>query len=112
MKSKAAVCYEAGKELVIETVDLTKSFGATAALGGVELSVAPGEIHALVGENGAGKSTLMKILSGVITDYQGRLLLRGAEMRFAHGGAFDMPAGAAAAPGTVPAGLIRRTRFP
>ena len=37
----------------------------------------PGELHAIVGENGAGKSTLMKILAGVITDFEGELLLRG-----------------------------------
>lgn len=41
-----------------------KRFGATYALRGVDLEVAPGSIHALIGENGAGKSTLMKTLSG------------------------------------------------
>jgi ribose transport system ATP-binding protein len=43
---------------------LCKSFGATRALLPLELSVAPGEIHALLGENGSGKSTFIKLLSG------------------------------------------------
>lgn len=53
------------------------SFGPTRALDDVSLSVAAGEIHALVGENGAGKSTLIKILSGVYRDYRGSFLLDG-----------------------------------
>ncbi len=56
---------------------IRKRFGATHALSGVDLTVAPGEVHALIGENGAGKSTLMKILSGVHTPDAGTIELDG-----------------------------------
>jgi ribose transport system ATP-binding protein len=57
--------------------NIRKSFGATAALGGVDFDLMPGEVHALVGENGAGKSTLMKILSGAIAADSGTIELLG-----------------------------------
>ena len=44
---------------------ISKRFGGTRALDSIDWSVAPGEVHCLVGENGSGKSTLIKILSGV-----------------------------------------------
>src|SRR5438045_1495230 len=57
---------------------IKKRFGATVALDGVSLDIAPGEVHALVGENGAGKSTLMKILSGALAPDAGTMQLQGA----------------------------------
>ena len=56
---------------------IRKRFGATLALDGVSLDIAPGEVHALVGENGAGKSTLMKVLSGVHAPDAGAMELEG-----------------------------------
>jgi ribose transport system ATP-binding protein len=54
-----------------------KHFGATVALGGVDLQVMPGQVLALVGENGAGKSTLMKVLSGAHLADAGEMSLDG-----------------------------------
>ena len=65
----------------LEMQDVHKRFGATVALSGVSLSVAPGEVHALVGENGAGKSTLMKVLSGAIQANAGTIKLDGQPYR-------------------------------
>jgi len=56
---------------------ITKHFGATIALDGVDLDVAPGEVHALIGENGAGKSTLMNILSGAFPPERGSMIVNG-----------------------------------
>jgi ABC-type sugar transport system ATPase subunit len=61
---------------------VTKRFPGVVALNDVSFDIQAGELHAIVGENGAGKSTLMKILAGVIPDYEGRLLLRGQPVRF------------------------------
>ena len=61
---------------------VTKRFPGVVALRDVSVDVSPGELCAIVGENGAGKSTLVRCLSGVITDYEGDLLLRGRPIRF------------------------------
>ena len=63
---------------ILEMRGITKTFPGVKALTDVNLSVMPGEIHAVVGENGAGKSTLMKVLSGVYPhgSYDGQIILR------------------------------------
>lgn len=68
----------------IECRSLGKSFGAVRALDGVNLSLATGQAHGLLGANGAGKSTLLKILSGVYPygSYDGDIYLRGEPARF------------------------------
>jgi D-xylose transport system ATP-binding protein len=62
---------------VIEIKGAKKSFGAVAALKGVELDFYLGEVLAIVGDNGAGKSTLIKVLSGVHTIDEGSILIDG-----------------------------------
>src|SRR5260370_34587106 len=61
--------------------DLQKRYGAVIALRSGNLTVAPGEIHALLGANGAGKSTLIKLLTGVIQPSGGSIAIRGRSLR-------------------------------
>jgi ABC-2 type transport system ATP-binding protein len=63
---------------VVRVRGLVRSFGAKVALAGVELTVAPGEIHALLGPNGAGKTTLTRILCGLVDPDAGAVETDGA----------------------------------
>ena len=72
---------------------ITKRFGRTLALDGVDFCAREGEIHALVGENGAGKSTLINIFAGRLRPDYGRVALNGAVL-----GAGSAAAGATGAP--------------
>lgn len=67
----------------VETLAITKRFGATMANNGVDLSIRSGSIHGLVGENGAGKSTLMSILFGFYGADSGEIRIDGAAVRMA-----------------------------
>src|SRR5688500_20141235 len=59
---------------------ISKRFGPVAANDRVDLAVARGTIHALVGENGAGKSTLMKIAYGQVRADAGSIAIRGTDV--------------------------------
>ena len=65
---------------LLQTTAVAKAFGPVVALRGVDLSVAPGEVHALLGANGAGKSTLVKILTGVLGNDSGTVAVNGEEV--------------------------------
>lgn len=68
---------------LLKMCDIHKSFPGVLALDGVNFSIKPGEVHALLGENGAGKSTLMKILSGAYSKDSGDIYIKNqpAEIR-------------------------------
>ena len=80
-----------GAGALLSTVGIAKSYGAVVALSSVDLHVAPGQVHALLGANGAGKSTLVKILTGVLRPDSGRIVVAGDEVQVRN------PAAAAAA---------------
>jgi len=62
---------------LLEMIGITKAFGRICVLDHVDLALAPGEVHALLGENGAGKSTLMKVMFGIVTPDAGTVALEG-----------------------------------
>jgi rhamnose transport system ATP-binding protein len=66
---------------LLEVRDVSKSFGAVAAVRGVSFPLFGGEVHALVGENGAGKSTIVKMLAGVHEPDTGSTVIDGDEVR-------------------------------
>ena len=68
------------KEPVIEMRNITKRFGDVIANENVNLSLYPGEIHALLGENGAGKSTLMNVLTGIYKPNSGDIFFHGKKV--------------------------------
>jgi fructose transport system ATP-binding protein len=69
-------------EPVLEARGLIKTFGHVVGLAGVDLSLYPGEVLAVIGDNGAGKSTLIKCLSGAMTPDAGTMLVDGKETTF------------------------------
>jgi ABC-type sugar transport system ATPase subunit len=72
----------AGFSIGLELHGISKRYGGAQALDNVSISVAAGEIHALVGENGAGKSTLGKIIAGAVVADGGEIRVNGRAVSF------------------------------
>jgi len=67
--------------VLVRMEGITKRFGSVPVLRDVQFELRSGEVHVLAGENGAGKSTLVKILTGIHTDFGGRIEIDGREAR-------------------------------
>src|SRR6476620_354487 len=70
--------------LALDTYELTKRFGSFTAMDRVNMHVAPGTVHALLGENGAGKSTRVKCVAGFQRAEEGAILIDGREQDIAN----------------------------
>ncbi|RUU70838.1 sugar ABC transporter ATP-binding protein [Mesorhizobium sp. M2C.T.Ca.TU.009.01.2.1] len=67
----------------IRIAQMRKAYGATVALDDVSVAIAPGTVHALLGENGAGKSTIVKVLSGLVSPDSGSFEIFGKQASLA-----------------------------
>jgi branched-chain amino acid transport system ATP-binding protein len=65
---------------LLETRELTKSFGALTAVNAVNLRIEPGTLHSIIGPNGAGKTTLFNLLTGQFSPSAGRILFDGRDI--------------------------------
>ena len=63
-------------EYILQCNELTKKFGASAALNNINLNIAQGKLIGLLGPNGSGKTTLIKIANGLLTPTSGNILIK------------------------------------
>lgn len=68
-------------EPIITLKNVFKFYGNKQVLKGIDLSVKPGEVIGYIGPNGAGKSTTVKILCGLISDFQGQVFIKGIDIK-------------------------------
>ena len=67
-------------DYVLEIRDLSKNYGATNALNNVNLKIERGEIVGLLGPNGSGKTTMLKIINGLVNNYNGEVRILGQNL--------------------------------
>ncbi len=68
-------------EPVVVIEHLRKSYGTKEVLKGINLAILPGQIIGYIGPNGAGKSTTVKVLCGLINDYEGKVTIKGIDLK-------------------------------
>jgi len=68
------------RQVLLETVEVSKRFGALEVLSGVNLKVRQGAIHSIIGPNGAGKTTFFNLLTGIFPVSSGSILFKGKEI--------------------------------
>lgn len=68
-------------EPIISVKNLRKSYGSKQVLKGIDLFIYPGQVIGYIGPNGAGKSTTVKILCGLISDYEGEVFIKGLDLK-------------------------------
>lgn len=68
-------------EPIISIKNLRKSYGSKLVLKGIDLDIYPGQVIGYIGPNGAGKSTTVKILCGLISDYEGNVTVKGLNLK-------------------------------
>ena len=80
MSEPTTSTHPSGKTPLLQTIGLTKRYGAFLANDAIDIGIWPQQIHALLGENGAGKSTLVKTIYGLIQPSDGEMLWQGERM--------------------------------
>ncbi len=70
-----------GNQIIVEINNLQKSYGPKLVLQGIDLKITSGQIIGYIGPNGAGKSTTVKILCGLISEFQGDITVFGKDLR-------------------------------
>lgn len=66
---------------ILEVKDLHKKYGNVPVINGISFEIAKGEIFAIIGPNGAGKSTTLKIISTIISQYEGTVIIDGEDIK-------------------------------